>query len=303
VLPASLGTTLARAEGGWRVDHLYRSDPDIPEEIGPLARPGVNISEGDVLLAINGTPLTSVAHPSELLRNQAGRQVLVRVRAGAGGAERDVIVTPVSQSRDADLRYDEWEYTRRQLVDSLSGGKVGYVHIRNMSTAGMTEFMREYYPVFNRAGLIIDVRNNTGGNIDAWLLARLLRQAWFEWRPRTGEPYANMPYAFRGPMVVLVNERTASDGEAFAEGFRRLGLGSVIGTRTWGGEVWLSSSNVLLDRGVATAAEQGVFDYQGTQLIEGWGVEPDIVVDNLPGATFGGRDVQLERAVAEVLKR
>jgi tricorn protease len=301
VLPASLGATLAKAERGWRVDHLYRSDPDIPEEVGPLARPGVDIQEGDVLLAINGTALTSVAHPSELLRNQAGRQVLVRVRAGAGGAERDVIVTPITQSRDADLRYDEWEYTRRQLVDSLSGGKIGYVHIRNMSTAGMTEFMREYYPVFNRAGLIIDVRNNTGGNIDAWLLARLLRQAWFEWRPRTGEPYSNMPYAFRGPMVVLVNERTASDGEAFAEGFRRLKLGRVIGTRTWGGEVWLSSSNNLLDRGIATAAEQGVFDYSGVLLIEGWGVEPDVVVDNLPGVTFTGRDLQWERAVGEVL--
>lgn len=304
VLPGSLGAVLSRVSDGWRVDHIYRSDPDIPEEVGPLARPGVGVSVGDVILSVNGASVSGGVHPSELLRNQAGRQVLLSVRgaaSGSGGAVRQVVVTPIPQSREADLRYDEWEYTRRLMVDSLSGGKVGYVHIRNMSTAGMTEFAREYYPQFNRQGLIIDVRNNTGGNIDTWLLSRLLRQAWFDWKPRVGETYHNMPYAFRGKIVVLVNERTASDGEAFAEGFRRLGLGRVIGTRTWGGEVWLSSSNFLLDRGIATAAEQGVYDFSGNMLIEGWGVEPDVVVDNLPVGTGRGGDRQLEGAIKMLL--
>jgi tricorn protease len=155
--------------------------------------------------------------------------------------------------------------------------------------------------VFNREGLIIDVRNNTGGNIDSWLLSRLMRQAWFYWQPRVGEPYWNMQYAFRGPMVVLVNENTASDGEAFAEGFRRLGLGKVIGTRTWGGEIWLSQGNVLIDRGIATAAEQGVYGPEGQWLIEGWGVDPDVVVDNLPTEAARGRDRQLEEALKQVL--
>jgi tricorn protease len=111
-----------------------------------------------------------------------------------------------------------------------------------------------------------------------------------------------MQYAFRGHMVVLCDEGTASDGEAFSEGFRRLGLGKVIGTRTWGGEIWLSASNRLVDKGIATAAEFGVYGPEGTWLIEGHGVDPDIVVDNLPHATFEGGDAQLDAAVKYLLE-
>jgi len=162
----------------------------------------------------------------------------------------------------------------------------------------MSQWQREFYPIFDRDGLIIDVRHNNGGNIDSWILEKLLRKAWFYWQPRIGSPTWNMQYAFRGHVVVLCDQNTASDGEAFAEGFRRLGLGKVIGTRTWGGEVWLSSSNFLVDRGIATAAETGVFGPDGDWLIEGHGVDPDIVVDNLPHATFNGSDAQLEAAIA-----
>ena len=111
-------------------------------------------------------------------------------------------------------------------------------------------------------------------------------------------PSWNMQYAFRGHVAVLCNERTASDGEAFAEGVKRLGIGKLFGTRTWGGEIWLSSSNRLVDRGIATAAEYGVYGPEGEWLIEGWGVEPDVVVENLPHETFLGRDAQLEAAIA-----
>ena len=166
-----------------------------------------------------------------------------------------------------------------------------------MGPADIEQWAREFYPMFDRQGLIIDVRHNRGGNIDSWLLAKLLRKAWFYWQPRVGDPYWNMQYAFRGHIVVLCDQLTASDGEAFAEGFRRLGLGKVIGTRTWGGEIWLSSSNVLADRGIATAAEYGVYGPEGKWLIEGHGVDPDIVVDNLPHATFAGGDAQLDAAV------
>jgi tricorn protease len=147
--------------------------------------------------------------------------------------------------------------------------------------------------------LIVDVRHNGGGNIESWILEKLLRKAWMYWQPRVGDPYWNMQYAFRGHMVALVNERTASDGEAFADGFRRLEMGQVIGTRTWGGEIWLSSSNRLADRGIVTAAEFGVYA-DGEWLIEGWGVDPDVVVDNLPHATFHGADAQLAAAVAHL---
>jgi tricorn protease len=146
--------------------------------------------------------------------------------------------------------------------------------------------------------MIIDVRNNRGGNIDSWIVGRLLRKAWFYWNQRIGRSNRwNMQYAFRGHVVVLCNERTASDGEAFSEAIKQLKLGTVIGTRTWGGEIWLSMNNNLLDKGIASAAENGVFDHTGAWLIEGHGVEPDLVVDNLPHATFQGDDAQLAAAI------
>ena len=255
-----------------------------------------------MIVAINGMPALT-GDPSELLRNQAGRQVLLSVKPSGNGATRQVIVVPWTQGRETSARYTEWEYTRRLLTDSLGGGKIGYLHLRSMGPGDINQFVRDYYPVFNRDGLILDLRNNTGGNIDSWILGKLMRKAWSYWQPRVGEPYWNMQYAFRGPMVVLVNERTASDGEAFAEGFRRLALGKVIGTRTWGGEIWLSSDNQLVDRGIATAAQQALYGLaERKMIIEGWGVDPDIVVDNLPGETFAGKDRQLEVAVRELLK-
>ncbi|MGH7468815.1 MAG: S41 family peptidase [Longimicrobiales bacterium] len=301
IIPASLGAVLEKdqARGGWRVAHIYRADPDIPDELSPLAKPDVAMADGDVIVAINGVSTLSVEHPGVLLNNRVGKQVLLTVRGA--GAERQVIVVPISMGRENDLRYDEWEYTRRLLVDSISGGKVGYVHLRAMGAGNMSEFTREYYPVFDRGALIMDMRNNTGGNIDSWVLEKLMRKPWFYWAPRVGEPYWNMQFAFRGPMITVVNEFSASDGEAFPEGFRRLGMGKIVGTRTWGGEIWLSGNNFLADRGVATAAETGVYGPDGEWLIEGHGVDPDVVVDNLPRATFLGRDEQLLAAVRAMM--
>lgn len=299
VLPGSLGARLVKDEdaGGWRIAHIYRTDPEYPEKFSPLARPGVKIKEGDVIVAINGRSTLSVDHPSLLLRNAAGTQVLLELINSKGQKYKEIIY-PITISAEVDLRYSEWEYTRRLKVEQETSGEVGYVHLRAMGGNNYTEWVKNFYPVFNRKGLIIDVRHNRGGNIDSWILEKLLRKAWFYWQPRVGNPYWNMQYAFRGHMVVLCNEFTASDGEAFTEGFRRLGLGKVIGVRTWGGEIWLTSSNRLVDRGIATAAEFGVYGPEREWLIEGHGVEPDIVVDNLPYETFQGEDAQLERAIA-----
>jgi len=300
--PASLGARFARDEraGGWRVERAFRTDPDEPAKLSPLARPGVDVRDGDVLLAVNGVPALSVGDPGALLRGQAGKQVLLRVQR-PGGSARDVIAEAVTPARETDLRYTEWEYTRRLRTDSLSAGRVGYVHLRAMGPPDIAQWQRDYFPVYDRDGLVIDLRGNRGGNIDAWILGKLLRRAWFWWQPRVGRPFANMPFAFRGKIVALVNETTISDGEAFAEGFRRLGLGKVVGTRTWGGEVWLSADNFLVDKGIATAAETGVFGPEGDWLIEGRGVVPDLVVDNLPHATAQGADAQLDAAVKLLL--
>ena len=295
----SLGALLVRdsADGGWKVARIYRSDPDYPHQLAPLAQPGVDVRDGDVVQMIDGVPTLSAADPAQLLRNQAGRQVRLRVRPAGADSTRDVMVVPFSASREDNLRYDDWEYSRRLLVDSASHDSIGYVHLRAMGGGDIAQWARDFYPVFNRQGLIVDVRHNRGGNIDSWILARLLRKAWMYWQPRIGNPSWNMQWAFRGHAVLLMDEWTASDGEAFSEGFRRLGLGKLIGTRTWGGEIWLSSSNVLVDRGIATAAETGVYGPEGAWLIEGHGVDPDSVVDDLPHATFEGKDAQLDAAL------
>jgi tricorn protease len=300
---AGLGARLRRDDkaGGSVVEHVYLHDPDLPDQAPPLARPDSLVRDGEVIVSIDGVDLLSVPDERALLRGKAGTQVLLHVKS-ASGEGRDVLVTPIKASDEADLRYAEWEYTRRLKVDSESGGKIGYVHLQAMGSGDIEQWAREYYPVFDRQGLIIDMRHNYGGNIDSWLLEKLLRQAWFYWQPRVGNPSWNMQYAFRGHIVVLCDQDTSSDGEAFSEGFRRLKLGQVIGTRTWGGEIWLSFSNREADGGIASAAELGVYGPEGKWLIEGHGVDPDKVVDNLPHETFNGSDAQLEAGL-ELLKQ
>ena len=296
----TLGARLVRdvKAGGYRIDYIYRHDPDFPDERSPLADPELNIGVGDVIRAVNGVEALSTDQFESLLRGQEKKQVLLKVKSGAASA-RDVIVMPTTDG--GNLRYTDWEHTRRLAVEEKSNGQLGYVHLRAMGGGDLTSWYRNFYPAFNRAGIVIDVRHNRGGNIDSFLLSKLMRRAWMYWQGRSGEPTWNMQFAPRGHLVVLVDENTASDGEAFADGFRRLGLGKVIGTRTWGGEVWLSDGNRLTDGGVARAPQTGVYGPEGEWLIEGHGLDPDIVVDNLPHATFKGQDAQLDAAIAHLL--
>jgi tricorn protease len=300
---ATLGARVRRDPdgGGYRIDYIYQSDPDYPDEASPLADPGLGISNGDLILAVNGQDVLDSPDLGALLRNTEGRQVLLTVRSGATGQTRDMIVVPTAS--EYGLRYGDWEYTRRQIVEQAGSGDIGYVHLRAMGGGDINQWYREFYPVFNRRGLIIDVRNNRGGNIDSFILEKLMRRAWMYWRERVGQPTWNMQYAFRGHMVVLVDQNTASDGEAFADGFRRLGLGPVIGMRTWGGEIWLSSANRLSDGGLARAPMMGVYGDDGEWLIEQVGVIPDVEVDNLPHATFNGEDAQLDAAIQYLLEQ
>jgi tricorn protease len=293
---ASLGARLAKdpRAGGYRIERIYQSDPDYPEEASPLAEPYLGVLEGDVIVAVNGSGTLDVPDLGALLRDQVGKSVRLSVRSG-GAAPRDVLVTPIGN--ESNLRYADWEQSRRLKVEQDGKGQIGYVHLRAMGGGNLTEWYRNFYPVFDRQGLIIDVRRNSGGNIDSFILEKLMRQAWMYWKENVGGVSWNMQYAFRGHMVVLVDQNTASDGEAFADGFRRLGLGPVIGMRTWGGEIWLGDSNRLTDGGVARAPSMGVFAPEGGWLIEQIGVVPDQEVDNLPRATFDGQDAQLDAAI------
>src|SRR5262249_30295437 len=160
--------------------------------------------------------------------------------------ERDVVVKPILPSLAADLRYDEWEYTRLKRVEERSKGEIGYVHLRAMGGNDFTNWSKCYYPSFARKVLIIDVRHNQVANIDSWMLGAVDRKAWYYWSTwRCCDPTWDIVYGHRGHVVVVCDEFRASAGEAFTEGIRRLGIGKVIGTRTWGGEIWLSFSNRL----------------------------------------------------------
>jgi len=296
-----LGAVLSKTATGDRIDHIYKCDPDYTFS-SPLNRPELRIKEGDVITKVNNIPVTQVNDIGELLADKVYVPVKLTLTNRAGKSYEQV-VKPFSNGDAFNLRYDEWTYNNRLKVDSASNNDIGYIHLKTMGSSDMDDFVKQYYPIFNRKGLILDVRDNFGGNIDSWVLEKLLRKAWMYWQARAGGPIWNMPYAFRGHMVLLCNQETASDGEAISEGFRRLGLGKVIGMRTWGGEIWLSSDNVMVDNGIATAAEMGVYGPEGKWLIEGHGVDPDIVVDNLPYETFKGKDAQLETAVAYLKKQ
>lgn len=292
---ASLGAIFSRdtQNNGFRIDYIYKVDPDYPDEKSPLDDPYLNVQVGDVVTKINGIDALSALDIGELIRNQSGKQV--RLTLKSGGDSRDVIVKPIGNAYN--LRYRDWEYSKRLEVERKGNNQIGYLHLRAMGNNDISQFYREFYPVFNKQGLIVDVRYNFGGNIDSFILEKLLRKAWMYWKGRSGQPSWNMQYAFRGHIVVLVNENTYSDGEAFADGFKKLKLGTTIGTRTWGGEIWLSSTNRLTDNGLARAPMTGVYGENGNWLIEGHGFEPDIEVDNLPHATFKGQDAQLDAAV------
>jgi tricorn protease len=291
----SLGARTRRVDGGHEVTTVYAHDADLPASAPPLAAPGVDVQPGDVITAIDGRPTAGVSELGALLANKVGDRVRIEVKRGRD--TREFIVTPFSTWDDAELRYGHWELTRRQRVEELGEGRIGYVHLRAMGGRDYSQWARDFYPVFHREGLIVDVRHNRGGNIDSWILEKLMRRAWFYWQGRVGKPVWNMQYAFRGHLAVLCDPHTASDGEAFTEGVKRLELGHVIGERTRGGEIWLSSSNRLVDRGIATAAEYGVYGPEGEWIIEGWGAEPHQIVDNPPHGTFGGEDAQLRAAI------
>ncbi|MES2900072.1 MAG: S41 family peptidase [Pseudomonadota bacterium] len=299
--PAGLGAVLSRVAGGFRVDRIYRSEPELPSDRGPLEQPDVDVKEGDVITSVNGQNAATARDIADLLLNQGDKQVLLQVKRGEA-APRAVIVTPVAMARHAALRYSDWEQSRAREVERVSKGKIGYLHLRAMVGRDMAAFTREFYTNIQREGLIIDVRRNNGGSIDSWLIEKLLRKSWAFWATNGRQPYSNMQGTFRGHLVVLTDELTYSDGETFAAAVKALNLGPVVGKRTAGAGVWLSDVNALADNGMVRVAQFGQFAEDGQWLIEGVGVIPDVEVDNLPHATYKGRDRQLEVAM-ELLEK
>lgn len=291
-----LGARLEPVREGLRVVEILRGPPELPGERSPLQAPGVDVRVGDIITAINGQSLAGTRHVSDLLRNQGGKQVLLTLRRA--GSERKAVVIATDRAREERLRYTDWVERTRDKVDEAGDGRIGYLHLYAMGPGDIASFAREFYAQFDRDGLIIDVRRNRGGNIDSWVIEKLLRRAWAFWKRPNGQPYTNMQQTFRGHLVVLTDQFTYSDGETFAAGVKSLGLAPLIGTRTAGAGIWLTGRNGLVDRGIARVSEFPQFGIDGQWLIEAVGVEPDVVVDNLPHATFNGADAQLEAGIA-----
>ncbi|MCH8537623.1 MAG: PDZ domain-containing protein [Alkalimonas sp.] len=292
---ASLGASLETTGDGVRIAHIYRTDPELPALAAPLAQPGVNARVGDIITAVNGRKVSNQAEVQLQLRNQVGQQVLLDLKRGNN--QLQTVVVPVNAGRDHQLRYQDWVFHNAAKVQEASEDQFGYLHLYAMGPNDIANFAREFYANIDKDGLIIDVRRNRGGNIDSWIIEKLLRRAWAFWQPTQGQPYTNMQQTFRGHLVVLTDQLTYSDGETFAAGVKALQLGPLVGMRTAGAGVWLTGRNALTDRGIARVAETAQFAMDGRYVIEGYGVEPDYEVRNMPVATFKGEDAQLNFAI------
>jgi len=288
--------------GRYRIAEILRGQNEEERYRSPLTEVGVDVREGDYVLAIDGIDLAAADNPYRLLRNKADRPVrlTVNARPDAKGA-RTVSFRPIAS--EVELRYFAWAARNRERVDKLSSGRIGYLHVPDMGEDGIREFIKWYYPQLRKEGLIVDDRANGGGNVSAMLIDRLRRTLLGTGFSRTSEDTETYPPAtFVGPMACLLNETSASDGDIFPYMFRQAGLGPLIGKRTWGGVVGIDDHGPMIDGGRVYVPEGGTASADGRWVIEGHGVDPDIVVENDVRSVLQGRDPQLERAVAEVTK-
>jgi tricorn protease len=268
----------------------------------PLTEIGVNVKEGEYLLAVNGRPLDKMADMYEALYNTVGKQVTLKVAATPDGkGARDVVVVPI-ETENA-LYYNDWVEANTAKVSQATGGKVGYIHIPDMGVGGLNEFVKHFYPQLRKKALIIDVRGNGGGNVSTQVIDRLVREMVMVEMGRNTVGAPDPGAAFLGPKVCLCDEFSASDGDIFPYRFKTLKLGKLIGKRTWGGVVGIRGTLPLLDGGSLNKPEFAPYSPEGKGwIIEGVGVEPDIVVDNDPAREYAGVDDQLNKAIEVILE-
>jgi tricorn protease len=297
-----LGAELSRdpATHAYRIDRILPGENWDKQTRSPLTAIGLNIKPGDYILAINGTPVSALPNLYDALIGTADKQVLLTVNSkpSPDGA-RDVTVVPTAD--EGPLYYLDWVQKNIDYVSKKTGGEVGYLHIPDMGRPGLNEFTKLYFPQIRKKALIVDVRGNGGGFVSPLVIERLRRAAVMIGMARNSAPRPDPSDTFLGPMVTLINEFSASDGDIFPYRFKTLGLGKLIGKRTWGGVIGIREPLPLVDGGQFFKPEFAPYSKDGKEwIIEGHGVDPDIVVDNDPGKEFRGEDQQLDRAIQEI---
>jgi tricorn protease len=288
--------------GRYRIAKIFTGENEEDRYRSPLTEVGVDVHVGDYVLTINGRELKAGTDPYELLIAPANQPVEWRVSATADGkAARTIRYQPLST--ETGLEYLEWVTDNRNRVNRLSQNRLGYIHIPDMGDAGIREFIKWWFPQVRKEGLVVDVRNNGGGNVSEMLIERLARTLHGTDFSRNHDFADTYPRVVQpGPKVALINEETSSDGDIFSNAFRDWKIGALIGKRTWGGVVGITEHGTLLDGGIVYVPEFGSADAGGRWMIEGHGVNPDIVVEQDPFEVMKGHDPQLERGVAELMK-
>jgi len=297
-----LGVDWELAGGAYRIKRIVRGGPWDTSLRSPLDDPGVNVKEGDYVLAVNGRPLDAKADPWASFEDLGKKTVVLTVSATPSPANaRDVVVTCLDD--ETELRFRAWIEERRQIVDKATGGKAGYLYVQSTGTDAQNELMRQFMAQWKKDGLVVDERWNSGGQIPDRFIELLNRPTLSYWAVRDAPAQQWPPVSHRGPKVMLINGWSGSGGDAFPFYFREAGLGPLIGTRTWGGLIGISGAPQLVDGGGVTVPTFRMYDPKGTWFAEGHGVDPDIAVDDDPTQLAKGTDPQLQRAIDEILKR
>src|ERR1700726_3607965 len=297
-----LGAEVSRdsATRAYRIDRILPGENWDKHTRSPLTAIGLNLKPGDYILAINGTPVSALPNLYDALIGTADKQVILRVNSKpSDDGARDITVVPTGD--ESPLYYTAWVHKNIDEVSKKTGGLVGYIHLPDMGRPGLNEFTKLYFPQIRKKALIVDVRGNGGGFVSPLVIERLRRAFSMIGIARNSMPQPDPADAFTGPMVTLMNEFSASDGDIFPYRFKTLGLGKLIGKRTWGGVIGIREPLPLTDGGLLFKPEFAPYSKQGKDwIIEGHGVDPDITVDNDPAKEFHGEDQQLDRAIEEI---
>lgn len=298
--PGLLGADIALVGNRYRIERIFDGEQWNPFIDAPLSAPGVDVREGDYILAVNGRELTGADNIFEALSGAAGTQISLTVANAPGGERRTSTVVPVGD--EGGLRLWSWVEDNRRKVEQATNGRVGYVYMPNTAGAGYTFFNRMYFAQSDKQAVILDERSNGGGQAANYIIDVLSRPYLSGWKDREGLVFNTPGGAIHGPKIMLIDQDAGSGGDWMPYAFREAGLGPLMGTRTWGGLIGISANPRLIDGGFVTVPYFRFFDTQGRWSVENEGVTPDIPVELDQLALDKGRDTQLEAAIAWTLR-